>query len=214
MFFHGDLHLLIKWIPLSFLCWLLSFLFYHHMWYVQSNFNYLNDLIQVNPISDMEIYKNQLETLNNNIKNGHKKLSLLPFEFKLTLEGYNKGYREDLDFEKLIPLWFELRMLTNFYISYKKYTSILSLIIFSISFLCWCCICFSFSNDFTFLSFPWLFGFLKKKPPNVFTYRKFHSTSPAYAKDARRVSEPTMNLLKQNIGLILSWSFNCRRITA
>lgn len=79
-------------------------------------------------------------------------------------------FRLGLSSEKLIPLWFELRMLTNFYISYKKYTSILCLIIFSISFLCWCCICFSFCDDFTFLSFPWLFVLKKEKHPKVFTY--------------------------------------------
>lgn len=151
IFFHGDLHFLLQWIPVSFFFWLLGFIFYHHMWYIQGNFNHLNDLIQVSPITNTSFY----ETKNEILKTSNQNLSVLPFEFKLTLEGYNKGYRENLDLEKLIPLWFELRMLINSYVKYKKYTLVLSLIIFSISFFCWCYISIIVLKDVMCLGFPW-----------------------------------------------------------
>ena len=71
-FFHGDLCLLLPWVPLSFLFWLLGFLFYHHNWVIQGNITCLNTLLNVTPIT--------------NTSDIDKGKSVLPYEFKLTNE--------------------------------------------------------------------------------------------------------------------------------
>lgn len=110
-FFHGDLRLLLKCLPISLIIWLLSFIDYYFEVFIEGNLNYIKTCLNITLKTNASIITD---------KQNFQEISLDNFIFELTPFAFREKFTV-MDYPQLISNWEELSTLQVYFFKYKKF---------------------------------------------------------------------------------------------
>lgn len=127
VFFHGDLRNLIYMIPITFICWVFSFLDYYFQEFLSGCSSYIRLLLNVNLKKDNTAIYLEASTIT---------VSSNDLDFSLSAESVVKGFSQE-DLSNLSTEWLLQAKVNHIFSTYKKYTRFISYLNSFIRFSCW-----------------------------------------------------------------------------
>lgn len=145
-FFNGNLVSLRYFLFLSFFLWIFSFVLYYFDFFCTCTIHYVNTILKVS------LKKN---LLNDPLPANKSFIISEDLTFEITSEGLKAGFANPKDITFLIDIWYKANNVNNSLIHYKKYTSFINMIIFSLYFTCWCSIIFYHKESLNLMHCGW-----------------------------------------------------------
>jgi hypothetical protein len=127
VFLHGDLRNLIYMIPITFICWLFSFLDYYFQEFLAGCSSYIRLLLNVNLKKDNTAIYPEIDTITVNSDD---------LTFSLSAEAFVRGFSK-VDLVNLRTEWLLQAKVNYIFSTYKKYTRFVSYLNSFIRFFCW-----------------------------------------------------------------------------
>ena len=193
-FFHGDLRFLFYFSFISFGIWLLSFLDYYLLWFLQANINLSNEILYTS-----FVYPN-IMTKREDLEGFIEVKDPSEVKFQLTPEAEKYGFTSN-HLAGLSHSWYRLNNVLGMFKRYKNKSRFLSYFIFGCYILCWAFIVkLSFWDSSIPINEVISAGFFSGGFFKLFSF-KFRPTQPLLApRDARYLQEWAQNRLRQETG--------------